>query len=190
MTLISLISQNKIVQASLHKVVAAAVVLACCALAGCITSTGPILGDAKALLGERIEVHAFTPARDGAREHSTAIFEWSGSRYVPRPASSDFTDFTIHPYEGRDLIVQSQANRTGSRTEYGLARRVAEGVYLIIPITEEDADEPTRERFCTKTQDASCLITTPEQLFVFARATAARDEDSGSIAVVVPAPKK
>src|SRR5262249_42196999 len=55
----------------------------------------------------------------------------------------------------------------------------AEGVYLIIPIQEEDADEPTRERFCTKTQGADCRISTPEQLFVFARATAARDEDNG-----------
>ncbi len=26
-------------------------------------------------------------------------------------APGDFTDFTIHPYEGRDLIIQSRASR-------------------------------------------------------------------------------
>src|SRR5437870_1747002 len=34
------------------------------ALTGCITATGPILGDAKAILGERIQVHAFTTPRN------------------------------------------------------------------------------------------------------------------------------
>jgi hypothetical protein len=157
-------------------------------LAGCITATGPILGDARAILGDRIQVHTFTTTRNGTREHSTGIFEWSGSRYVRR--SGDFTDFTIHPYEGRDLIIQSQTSRGSTTIEFGLARRIAEGVYLIIPIQEEDADQPTRERFCTKTQGADCRISTPEQLFVFARATAARDEDNGAVAVVVAAPRR
>jgi hypothetical protein len=157
-------------------------------LSGCITAANPILGDAKALLGERIEVHVFSAARDGTREHSIGVFEWSGSRYVPR--SGDFTEFTIHPFEGRDSIIQGQAGRNSRNIEFALARRIAEGVYLIIPIQHEDADEPTRQRFCTKTQIASCLITTPEQLFVFAHATAARDDDSSAVAVVTAAPKK
>src|SRR5437867_13028090 len=42
-------------------------------LTGCITATGPILGDAKAILGERIQVHAFTTTKHGTREHSTGI---------------------------------------------------------------------------------------------------------------------
>jgi hypothetical protein len=157
-------------------------------LTGCISATGEILGDAKAILGDRIQVHAFASPRDGKRDYSTGIFEWSGSRYVRR--SGDFTDFTIHPYEGRDLIIQSRTSRGSTTIDFGLARRIAEGVYLIIPIQEEDADEPTRARFCTKTQGASCRISTPEQLFVFARATAARDEDIGGVAVVVAAPKR
>jgi hypothetical protein len=157
-------------------------------LTGCITATREILGDARAILGERIQVHAFTTPRNGTRTYSTGIFEWSGSRYVRR--SGDFTDFTIHPYEGRDLIVQSQTSRGSTTIEFGLARRIAEGVYLIIPIQEEDADESTRARFCTKTQGASCRISTPEQLFVFARATASRDEDNGAVAVVVAAPRR
>jgi len=158
------------------------------ALTGCITASNPILGDARAILGDRIQVHAFSPPRDGTRDYSTGILEWSGSRYVRR--SGEITDFTIHPYEGRDLIIQSQASRSGTAVQFGLARRIAEGVYLVIPIQEDDADEPTRERFCTKTQGATCRITTPEQLFVFARATAAKDEDTGGIAVVMAAPRR
>src|SRR5262249_9102927 len=146
-------------------------------LTGCISATGPILGDAKAILGDRVQVHAFASPKDGKRDYTTGIFEWSGSRYVRR--TGDFTDFTVHPYDGRDLIIQSQPSRGSTTIDFGLARRIAEGVYLIIPIQEEDADEPTRERFCTKTQEATCRISTPEQLFVFARATAARDEDIG-----------
>jgi len=157
-------------------------------LTGCISATGPILGDAKAILGDRIQVHAFAGPKDGKRDYTTGIFEWSGSRYVRR--SGNFTDFTIHPYEGRDLIIQSQTSRGSTTIDFGLARRIAEGVYLIIAIQEEDADEPTRARFCTKTQGASCRISTPEQLFVFARATATRDEDIAAVAVVVAAPKK
>jgi len=158
------------------------------ALTGCITAANPILGDARAILGDRIQVHVFSPSRNGARDHSTGLFEWSGSRYLPR--AGDFTDFTIHPFEGRDLIIQGAASRTSRSIEFALARRIAEGVYLVIPIQHEDTDEPTRQRFCTKTQTAACLITTPEQLFVFARATAARDEDSGAIAVVMAAPRR
>src|ERR1700750_1484781 len=65
------------------------------ALTGCISATSPILGDAKAILGDRIQVHAFASPKDGTRDYSTGVFEWSGSRYVRR--SGDFTDFTIHP---------------------------------------------------------------------------------------------
>jgi hypothetical protein len=185
-------SFRKLITSRIHVLPFLAPLLAL-SLAGCIMANGPILGDAKAILGDRIEVHAFVPKdgkRDVKREHHTGIFEWSGSRYVRR--SGDFTDFTIHPYEGRDLIVQSQTSRGSTTINFGLARRIAEGAYLIIPIQDEDADEPTRTRFCTKTQVTSCQISTPEQLFVFARAAAAREEDNGGIGVVVvvPAPRK
>ena len=160
--------------------------LAAGALAGCVSSTGPILGDAKAILGERIRVHHFTPAKNGVRGYTAGQYEWVGGRYLPRGAARDIADFTVHAYEGRDLIIQSRSSRAGRPIQYGLARRIAEGAYLVIPISAEDADEPTRARFCGKTQDAPCRITTPEQLFVFARATAAKEEESGGIALIVP----
>ena len=168
----------------------ATIFLAALALSGCISATAPILTDAQAILGEQIEVHLFGNSKGGGPPHTVATFQWNGSRYLPRGRSQDFGDFTIHPYEGRDLIIQTLTARAPRSTEFALARRLAERVYLIIPIHEDDTDEATRERFCTKTQDASCHIATPEQLFVFARATAAKDDESGGIAVIVASERR
>ncbi len=156
------------------------------ALSGCISSTGPILSDAKALLGERGQIHVFNPRETGPRAHSVVTFRWNGSRYILSGRSIGVSDFTVHTYEGRDLIVQSRASRAPHPTEYALARKLADGVYMVQPISEDDADDAARQRFCGKTTEASCRISTPEQLFVFARATTEKELDNGGIAVIVP----
>jgi hypothetical protein len=155
-------------------------------LSGCISSTGPVLGDAKALLGERGQIHVFNARETGPGAHSVVTFRWNGSRYVLSGRSIGVSDFTVHAFEGRDLIVQSRGTRAPYPTEYALARKLADGVYMVQPISEDDADETARQRFCSKTPDASCRIATPEQLFVFARATAEKELDNGGIAVIVP----
>jgi hypothetical protein len=169
----------------------ASAALASLALAGCISSTAPVLSDAKPVLGERGVIHVFTVSQGAAHDPGLLSFQWSGSRYLIRGKSIGYSDFTAYPYEGRDWIVQGTTQRpssqTSSRVEYGLARRLADGTYLLIPIDEEDADQSAREKFCTKTQDASCRIATPEQLFVFARASADKPAEGGALAVVVPA---
>jgi hypothetical protein len=170
-------------------------ILACSIpLAGCISSTAPILSDAKAILGERIDMHMFaprldssTPGESGLRHQGVASMQWTGGRYVARNRPELVTDFTVHAFEGRDLIVQT-APRAPRPVEYGLARRLADGTYMVLPIDEDTTDEETRAKFCTRTQEASCRITTPEQLFVFARALADNAEgrmDAG-IVVIVP----
>jgi hypothetical protein len=160
--------------------------VAALALTGCISSTAPILSDAKPVLGERGLIHVFTLSQGAAHDPGVVSFQWSGSRYLVRGKQIGFSDFTAYPYEGRDWIVQGTTQRAPRQVEYGLARRLADGVYLLVAINEDDADPPTREKFCTKTQDASCRIATPEQLFVFARASADKPLESGGLAVVVP----
>jgi hypothetical protein len=160
--------------------------VAALALSGCITSTGPVLSDAKPVLGERGLIHVFTLSQGGASDPGVVAFQWSGSRYLLRGKSIGYGEFTAYPYEGRDWIVQGTTQRAPQRIEYGLARKLTAGVYLLVPINEDDADEPTREKFCTKTQDASCRIATPEQLFVFARASADKPLEAGGLAVVMP----
>lgn len=158
------------------------------ALCGCISSTSPILSDSHPLLGERGVIHTFTLSGGAAHEPGTVSFAWSGSRYVLTGKSIGISDFTAHAYEGRDFIVQGTTTRPPRRTEYGLARKLADGVYLLLPINEDDVDGATREKFCTVTQDAACRIATPEQLFVFARAAADKPMEGGGLAVVVPRP--
>lgn len=160
------------------------------ALTGCISSTSPILSDPKPVLGDRGVIHTFTLSGGAAHEPSMVSFQWSGSRYVLVGKSIGISDFTAHAYEGRDWIVQGTTLGSPRRVEYGLARRLADGVYLLLPINEDDADASAREKFCTKTQDASCRIATPEQLFVFARASADKPPEGGGLAVVVPAAAK
>jgi hypothetical protein len=161
-------------------------IVASLALAGCISSSGPILSDPKALLGERGQIHIFNARETGPGAHSVATFRWNGSRYIMSGRSIGVSDFTVHAWEGRDLIVQSRSSRAPHPTEYALARKLADRVYMVQPISEDDADDAARQRFCTKSADASCRITTPEQLFVFARATAEKELESGGIAVIVP----
>jgi hypothetical protein len=156
------------------------------ALTGCISSTAPVLSDAKPVLGERGLIHVFSLSQGAAHDPGVLSFQWSGSRYLVRGKSIGFSDFTAYPYEGRDWIVQGTTQRAPQRIEYGLARRLADGTYLLVAINEDDADAAAREKFCTKTQDASCRIASPEQLFVFARATADKPVEGGGLAVVLP----
>jgi hypothetical protein len=156
------------------------------ALTGCISSTGPVLSDAKPVLGERGLIHAYALSQGAAHDPEVASFQWSGSRYLVRGKSIGYSEFTAHAYEGRDWIVQGTTQRAPHRIEYGLARKLADGVYQLVAINEDDAEAPAREKFCTKTQDASCRIATPEQLFVFARASADKPMEGGGLAVVIP----
>ena len=93
-----------------------------------------------------------TCRRVGNRNPRTYQFQWDGRRYVVRGRPAEVSDFTVHPYEGRDLIVQARTQRPLRPYFYALARKLADGVYLLTPIDSNDADEATRNRFCIKTR--------------------------------------
>jgi hypothetical protein len=162
-------------------------VLAAVTLSGCISSPAPILTDAGSILGDGGQMHLFGSGSGGLRDHKVVSFRWKGGRYVLSGNPIGIRDFTAHAFEGRDLIVQSTAARAPHPIEYGIARKLADGVYLLLPIDEKDADDTARARFCTRTVNASCRVETPEQLFVFAHATAAKEQEGGSVAVIIPA---
>jgi len=172
-------------KAGVRALLAIVAILGSLTLSGCISSGGPILGDAKAILGERGQIHIFNARESGPGAHSVVTFHWTRGRYVLSGHSISVSDFTAHAYEGRDLIVQSRSARAPHPIEYALARKLADRVYMVQPISEDDADDAARQRFCSKTTNASCLIETPEQLFVFARATAEKELENGGIAVIV-----
>ena len=71
-------------------------------------------------------------------------------------------------------------------------RKLAEGVYQVIAIDEDDADAATRAAECKHPGGAACRIETREQLFTFARATAAKRKTDGGLAIrleVTPHPQ-
>jgi hypothetical protein len=174
----------------------------CLALAtgACVSSTEPILSDARAILGERGQLHIFSAPKDGARTVLRYDFQWRRDRYVTTPGRrAQPIEFSAHPFEGRDLVVQWKSaalawspkqKQQGLRpVTYFLLRKVAEGAFLMLPVTEDNVDEATRKRFCVKSPETTCRISTPEQLFAFARA-AAEKEDPDAGVVVVDAPAK
>jgi hypothetical protein len=166
----------------------AAVHVALCALllAGCVDSAAPILHDAKPIFGQRARLHLYALRDGAAHEPDIATYRWNGSRYViPRWRSANLSPFTIHDFEGNDSIVQSFSTKGEKAIEYALARKLADGVYLVIAIDENDADEATRAALCSKAKFSPCRIETREQLLAFARATAAKPQQSGGLAVLV-----
>jgi hypothetical protein len=174
----------------LNKPAAPLAMLLALAISGCVSSTEPILGDAKGILGDGGRLNIYDVEEGATRNFRSYPYQWSGNRYVVRSRASEISEFTVHPYEGRNLIVQARAKRPLRPHVYALARKLAEGVYLLTTIDPEDADEATRNRFCIKSRDAPCRIETPEQLFVFARASAAKETEGGRLAVLVRSPPK
>jgi hypothetical protein len=169
------------------------------ATGACVSSTEPILSDARAILGERGQLHIFSAPKDGARTVLRYDFQWRRDRYVTTPGRrAQPIEFSAHPFEGRDLVVQWKSALTWSPKQkqqglrpvtYFLLRKVAEGAFLMLPVTEDNVDEATRKRFCVKSPETTCRISTPEQLFAFARAAAEKEDPDAGI-VVVEAPAK
>jgi len=171
---------------ALRRFLRASPALAAVMLAGCIQSAAPILSDAKPVFGESVRVHLYSLSDGNAHRPEVVTFRWNGSRYViPRWRLSDLAGFTWHDFEGNDAIVQSFSSKGEHAIEYALARKLADGTYLINAIDENDADEATRATNCTKTQFSACRIEKPDQLFAFARATAGKTHQRGGLAVVV-----
>jgi len=153
-------------------------------LAGCIDSAKPLLTDAQPLLGERPRLEFYVLREGAAREPAAETFAWRNGRYVPiRGTAGDIHDFTLHAFEGADLIVQSV--RPGHPAEYAIARKLADGTYLVVAVDENDADDATRDKFCDKNAGTACRVTTREAVLAFARATAAKPHASGGLAVLL-----
>ena len=168
----------------MRRLVARAAVAAFCAisLSGCVDSAGPILPDAKPLFGERLRLQFYTLHQGFADEPEQASFKWDGARYVHAGgAMSDVTAFTVHPFEANSYIIQSAAAKRPHIVEYAVAHKLAEGVYQVIAIDQDDANRATRARNCKRANDSHCRVMTRKQLFVFARATAARHKGEGGL---------
>jgi hypothetical protein len=154
------------------------------ALSGCIDSKGPILAEAQPLLGTKLNLQLYA-MRDGhATDPERTRFAWDGKRYVRAGGGmKDVASFTLHPFGGDDVIVQSVSTRHPEHVEYALMHTLADGVYYVVAIDEDDADAATRAAQCKHPGGAACRIETREQLFAFTRATAAKKKTNGGLAI-------
>jgi hypothetical protein len=153
-------------------------------LTNCVESTTPILTEGRPLFGNQARFQLYALRDGAAHDPLTATFVWRNDRYVLTSGSSaGLGDFTIHHFEDPDLIVQSL--RTGQANQYAIARKLADGTYLVVAIDENDADRSTRDQFCQREAGASCRISTRDALLTFARATAAKPRSDGGLAVLL-----
>jgi hypothetical protein len=161
---------------------AAAAAFCALSLSGCVESAGLILPDAKPLFGERLRLQFYTLHKGFADEPEQASFKWDGARYIHAGGGmSDVAAFTAHPFEASSYIIQSTAAKRPHIVEYAVAHKLAEGVYQVTAIDEDDAHRATRSRNCKRADDSHCRVATRKQLFVFARATAARHKGEGGL---------
>ena len=97
----------------------------------------------------------------------------------------DVASFTAVAFEGDDLIIQAKSSRRQIKgIEYAVAHKVADGVYLVSVLDEADADDTARAN-CAKGGTDTCRIATREALLTFARASAAKVDQKGSLVVLL-----
>ena len=174
-----------------------AIIAGLCALSlsGCIDSEGPILPDSQPVFGPQLKLQLYS-LRDGvAHDPEPATYTWNGALYAKAGGGThDVAAISIHPFESGDYIVQSVPADKAQKSEYAVLHKLAGGVYLAVAVDEADADEATRAQYCKHPGGAGCRIETREQLFAFARATAAKQKDEGGLVVRLaddpPKPKR
>ena len=156
-------------------------------LGGCVDSAGPMLTGAQPVFGPDVKVHLYVLGESSATGPDIGIFHWDGHEYraVNKP-SFEIAAFMAIPLAGNDLIIQSRSTRPQIKgVEYGIARKLATATYVVRAIDEDDADAATRAKFCAAGGSDSCRVASREGLLALARASAAKPELSGSLAVLV-----
>src|SRR5262245_54262705 len=115
-----------------------ALVLMVVSLAGCVESPEPLLTDAKPLFGDKVRIQVSEIREHGVRPGLTISYQWAGSRYVGDEVAckEGLCAFSIHPLDGRDYVVQAFDKPDKKRVIYLIARRLADGVFLLFLIEE------------------------------------------------------
>jgi hypothetical protein len=156
-------------------------------LAACVDSAGPILSDSQPVFGPKLKLQLYSLRKGTAHDPESANYSWNGARYAKAGGGThDVAAFTVHAFEAGDYIIQSVPPKQTQVTEFAVLHKLAEGVYLVIAVDEADADEATRAAYCKHDGGKACRIETREQLFAFARATAARQHDDGGMVIRLP----
>lgn len=167
----------------MRRLLVCAALAAAIPLAACVDSTEPILQESQPLLGTKLRLQLYS-FRDGfARDPERVDYIWNDGLYTRVSGSlKDVPAFSVHPFESGTFIVQT-APAKGKRVEYAVMRKLNEGVYMVAPVDESDADQTSRAANCKQDNNVSCRVERREQLLALARVTAAKQSDSGGLVI-------
>jgi len=104
----------------------------------------PLWTDAQPLLGQQFEVHLYENFVDGkAGDFHASVYRWKDGEYLgSRGLARDAKRFVAQPLAANDFLLQSTDST--NLFNYWIGRKLAVGVYLVIPLDETDADDATR----------------------------------------------
>jgi len=182
--------QSKEIAMSRTLVAMLAAAAAAFSLSACVESQTPLITDAKPLLGQQFEVHLYEDFVDNkASGVHAAVYQWKDGQYVrANGLVRDAKRFVAAPLDGNDFVIQS-TDEQGKTYLYWIGRRLTPGVYLVFGIDEKDAAEVTRKPICGNDQpEGLCRLTTRDQLWTMARATAAKPSQNPALGVVLSKP--
>ncbi len=157
------------------------------ALSGCIQSPVSLITDAKPLAGELFEAHFYQNFVEGkAEDVHKAVYHWKNGRYmrVGGPANG-VRSFAAIPLNGTDFVIEGKGDSEGNYA-YWMARKIVDGVFLIVPINEDDADEITRANACTPSSlSGFCVVKGKEELMSVAKAVASKPMRNPTLGVLI-----
>lgn len=158
-------------------------------LPGCLMSREPLLTDALPSLGGQFEVHLYEDFQNAkAGDFHVATYRWEDGRYVRSSGSArDAVNFAVRELGGDDFIIQSSSGPE-KVFNYWIGRRVIPGVYLMVPIDENDVDAAIRSTACAKEKPAYeiCRVETYDHLVMLARGTASKPLRDPALGVILP----
>ncbi len=161
---------------------AAAAILCALSLPACIDSSGPILSGAKPLFGDQLNLQFYSLRKGFIGDPEQATYAWDGTKYRRVGGGmADIDAFALHPFGRGNFVVQSEAAKRPGIFEYAVVVKLTDGVYRVVAIDENDAETAIRTRYCKRVGDSYCRVETRESLYAFARASAQRRKDQGSL---------
>ena len=121
-----------------------------------------------------------------AYDPEQVTFTWNGTRYARTGGGlRNVSAFSVHPFEGGDFIVADRAGAAACAcTEYALLHQLDRR--RLSRSSSSTKTMPTKRPaspIAPKRETIACRVDTREQLFAFARATAARKKNDGGLAI-------
>jgi hypothetical protein len=187
MAITELLQRDNLAKSTSFKI-ALALIFVTLALSACVVSHEPLLTDAQPLLGRHFEAHLYEDFQNAkAGDFHVATYRWEEGKYVRASGlARDAASFVVRELSGDDFIIQSSGG-LDKTYNYWVGRRVIPGVYLIVPISEEDVDVAARSAACANAMaEGICTVETYDHLVMLARGTASKPLRNPALGVILP----